>query len=60
VGERTGDEERIDTFWAVFFLDRVISSGAGRPVTLKDDDFELQRKVHSYFLVRFVYGRKPE
>ncbi|KAI0008976.1 fungal-specific transcription factor domain-containing protein [Xylariaceae sp. FL0662B] len=35
------EQERIDTFWAVFFLDRVISSGVGRPVTLKDDDFEL-------------------
>ncbi|KAI1106406.1 fungal-specific transcription factor domain-containing protein [Jackrogersella minutella] len=36
------EQERIDTFWAVFFLDRAISSGTGRPVTLKDDDFELQ------------------
>ncbi|KAH9896336.1 fungal-specific transcription factor domain-containing protein [Xylariomycetidae sp. FL2044] len=36
------EQERIDTFWAVFFLDRVISSGTGRPVTLKDDDFELE------------------
>ncbi|KAI0180754.1 fungal-specific transcription factor domain-containing protein [Hypoxylon sp. FL1284] len=35
------EQERIDTFWAVFFLDRAISSGTGRPVTLKDDDFEL-------------------
>ncbi|KAI1759087.1 fungal-specific transcription factor domain-containing protein [Hypoxylon sp. FL1150] len=36
------EQERIDTFWAVFFLDRAISSGTGRPVTLKDDDFELE------------------
>jgi hypothetical protein len=36
------EQERIDTLWAVFFLDRVISSGTGRPVTLKDDDFELE------------------
>lgn len=35
------EQERIDTFWAVFTLDRVISSGTGRPVTFKDDDFEL-------------------
>ncbi|KAI1439993.1 fungal-specific transcription factor domain-containing protein [Annulohypoxylon stygium] len=36
------EQERIDTFWTVFFLDRAISSGTGRPVTLKDDDFELE------------------
>jgi len=35
------EQERIDTFWAVFVLDRVISSGTGRPVTFRDDDFEL-------------------
>ncbi|KAI9814167.1 MAG: hypothetical protein M1827_003333 [Pycnora praestabilis] len=35
------ERERIDTFWAVFFLDRVISSGTGRPVTLRDKDVEL-------------------
>lgn len=35
------EQERVDTFWAVFVLDRVISSGTGRPVTLRDDDFEL-------------------
>lgn len=35
------EQERIDTFWAVFVLDRVISSGTGRPVTLRDDDYEL-------------------
>ncbi|KAI1480833.1 fungal-specific transcription factor domain-containing protein [Daldinia eschscholtzii] len=35
------EQERIDTFWAVFFLDRAISSGTGRPVSLRDDDFDL-------------------
>lgn len=35
------EQERIDTIWAVFMLDRVISSGTGRPVTLRDADFEL-------------------
>ncbi|KAH7039901.1 fungal-specific transcription factor domain-containing protein [Microdochium trichocladiopsis] len=34
------EQERLDTFWAVFFLDRVISTGTGRSVTLKDEDFE--------------------
>ncbi|KIH93517.1 c6 zinc finger domain containing protein [Sporothrix brasiliensis 5110] len=38
---RAAEQERADTFWAVFFLDRVISSGTGRPVTFRDDDFEL-------------------
>ncbi|CAK7219386.1 hypothetical protein SBRCBS47491_003826 [Sporothrix bragantina] len=38
---RAIEQERADTFWAVFFLDRVISSGTGRPVTFRDDDFEL-------------------
>jgi hypothetical protein len=35
------EDERTQTFWAVFILDRVISSGTGRPVTFRDDDFEL-------------------
>jgi len=35
------EQERIDTFWAVFVLDRVISSGTGRPVTFRDNDFDL-------------------
>ncbi|KAH6950712.1 hypothetical protein HG530_011381 [Fusarium avenaceum] len=34
-------QERMDTFWAVFILDRIISSGTGRPVTFRDDDLEL-------------------
>jgi hypothetical protein len=35
------EQERIDTLWTVFMLDRVISSGTGRSVTLRDEDFEL-------------------
>ncbi|KAF2862895.1 hypothetical protein K470DRAFT_268472 [Piedraia hortae CBS 480.64] len=35
------EQERVDTFWAVFFLDRVVSSGTGRPSTLRDKDIEL-------------------
>jgi hypothetical protein len=38
---RAVERERLDTFWAVFFLDRVISSGTGRPVTLRDKDIEI-------------------
>ncbi|KAJ0333886.1 hypothetical protein COL922a_010313 [Colletotrichum nupharicola] len=39
------EQERTDTFWAVFILDRLISSGTGRPVTFRDDDFELALPV---------------
>jgi len=39
--QREVEQERIDTFWAVFVLDRVISSSTGRPVTFRDDDFDL-------------------
>lgn len=35
------EQERVDTFWAVFVLDRIISSGTGRPVNFRDGDFEL-------------------
>ncbi|KAG6318030.1 hypothetical protein E4U22_005739 [Claviceps purpurea] len=35
------EQERIDTFWALFFLDRVISSGTGRTVTLLEENIEL-------------------
>ncbi|KAI0124794.1 fungal-specific transcription factor domain-containing protein [Xylariales sp. AK1849] len=42
------EQERIDTFWSVFILDRVISSGTGRPVTLRDDDFELELPKTSF------------
>ncbi|ROW06387.1 hypothetical protein VMCG_04281 [Cytospora schulzeri] len=34
-------QERIDTAWAVYVLDRIISSGTGRPVTVRDEEFEL-------------------
>ncbi|PWY88755.1 hypothetical protein BO94DRAFT_50771 [Aspergillus sclerotioniger CBS 115572] len=40
-GRRAKERERVDTFWSIFFLDRVISSGTGRPVTLRDEDIEL-------------------
>ncbi|KAF3014419.1 hypothetical protein E8E14_006228 [Neopestalotiopsis sp. 37M] len=39
--QRELEQERMDTLWTVFMLDRVISSGTGRPVTLRDVDFEL-------------------
>ncbi|KAK4162175.1 fungal-specific transcription factor domain-containing protein [Cladorrhinum sp. PSN259] len=39
------EQERIDTFWAVFVLDRIISSGTGRPVNFRDGDFELSFPV---------------
>jgi len=35
------EQERVDTFWAVFFLDRVVSSGTGRRSTLRDKDIEI-------------------
>ncbi|PNS17265.1 hypothetical protein CAC42_6948 [Sphaceloma murrayae] len=38
---RAVERERVDTFWAVFFLDRVVSSGTGRRSTLRDNDIEL-------------------
>ncbi len=39
--QRRAEKERINTFWAVFFLDRVVSSGTGRPVSLRDKDIEI-------------------
>jgi len=39
--QKAVEQERMDTFWAVFVLDRLISSGTGRPVTFRDDDYEL-------------------
>ena len=39
--QRAAERERVDTLWAVFFLDRVVSSGTGRPSTLRNDDIEL-------------------
>lgn len=44
---RAVERERVDTFWSVFFLDRVISSGTGRPVTLRDEDIELYFPLQS-------------
>ena len=38
---RAVEQERVDTFWAIFFLDRVISSGTGRRATLRDKDIEI-------------------
>ena len=35
------ESERIDTFYCIFFLDRAVSSGVGRPVTLRDKDIEI-------------------
>lgn len=49
--QRAVERERLDTFWSIFFLDRVISSGTGRPVTLRDRDIEISfpslDEVHS-------------
>ncbi|KAL3436612.1 fungal-specific transcription factor domain-containing protein [Aspergillus tetrazonus] len=44
---RAWERERVDTFWSIFFLDRVISSGTGRPVTLRDEDIELRFPLQS-------------
>lgn len=43
---RSSEQERIDTFWAIFFLDRAVSSGVGRPVTLRDKDIEISFPYH--------------
>ncbi|KAI5777254.1 fungal-specific transcription factor domain-containing protein, partial [Geopyxis carbonaria] len=40
--EELDTEERSNTFWAVYLLDRVISSGTGRPVALKDREIEIR------------------
>jgi len=40
-GIEDSKREREDTFWCIYFLDRVISSGTGRPVTLVDEDIQL-------------------
>lgn len=39
--QRAVERERLDTFWVIFLLDRIISSGTGRPVTLRDRDIEI-------------------
>ncbi|KAK6430244.1 hypothetical protein LTR95_013603 [Oleoguttula sp. CCFEE 5521] len=38
---KAAEQERFDTFWAIFLLDRVVSSGVGRRSTLRDKDIEL-------------------
>jgi hypothetical protein len=38
---KASEQERIDTFWSIFFLDRAVSSGVGRPVSLRDKDIEI-------------------
>ena len=51
---RASEQERIDTFWGIFFLDRAVSSGVGRPVTLRDKDIEIsfpyrgEKEVNGY------------
>lgn len=45
--EHAKQRERVDSFWSIFFLDRVISSGTGRPVTLRDDDIEIYFPLQS-------------
>jgi hypothetical protein len=45
--QRAWERERVDSFWSIFFLDRVISSGTGRPVTLRDEDIELRFPLQS-------------
>ena len=37
--DRTGEENtlRLNLFWSIYFIDRVISLGTGRPMTLRDD-----------------------
>ncbi|KFY49403.1 hypothetical protein V496_10044 [Pseudogymnoascus sp. VKM F-4515 (FW-2607)] len=39
--QKASEQERIDTLWAIFTLDRFISSGLGRPATMRREDFEL-------------------
>jgi hypothetical protein len=38
---RASEKERVDTFFAIFFLDRAVSSGVGRPVSLRDDEVDI-------------------
>jgi hypothetical protein len=38
---KASEQERLDTFWSIFFLDRAVSSGVGRPVSLRDKDIEI-------------------
>ncbi|KFY80926.1 hypothetical protein V499_00259 [Pseudogymnoascus sp. VKM F-103] len=41
IEQKASEQERIDTLWAIFTLDRFISSGLGRPATMRREDFEL-------------------
>lgn len=43
--QRANEQEHVDTFWAIYFLDRVVSSGTGRRSTLLDEDIELSFPV---------------
>lgn len=43
--QKASEQERIDTLWAIFTLDRFISSGLGRPATMRTEDFELRPPV---------------
>ncbi|EEP82198.1 conserved hypothetical protein [Uncinocarpus reesii 1704] len=45
--EHAKERERVDTFWSLFLVDRIISSGTGRPVTLRDDDVEISFPLQS-------------
>ena len=38
--QREIEQERIDTLWAVFALDKVVSCATGRPATFRNDEFE--------------------
>ena len=39
--QKAVEQERVDTFWAVFYLDRMVSSGTGRRSTLRDKDIDI-------------------
>lgn len=39
--QKSVEQERVDTIWAVFLLDRVVSSGTGRRCMLRDKDIEI-------------------
>ncbi|OCT49576.1 C6 transcription factor [Cladophialophora carrionii] len=54
---RASEQERVDTFWAIFFLDRAVSSGVGRPVTLRDKDIEIS---FPYRADKMIAGGYPD
>lgn len=39
--QREVEKERIDTFWSILVLDRAVSAGTGRIMTLRENDIEL-------------------